>query len=105
MFNVKIDLHSQEEIIHQGGANHFMNGEAVGGKLFLTNQRLYYKSHGLNLQNHDLTMQFSEIKKLELCKTMYIVPNGLKIHLSNGNVEQFVVQKRKKWLELIEEKI
>ena len=105
MFKVEMELNPNEQIIHQGGANHFVGMEGVGGKLFMTNQRLFYKSHGMNIQDHELTIEFDDIVRLELCRTMYVIPNGLKIHLKNRDVEQFVVQGRKKWMTLLLEKI
>lgn len=87
--------------LHSGGANHFKNGEAVGGKLYLTEEDLIFKSHNLNLQNHELIIKRNTIKAIESCNTMWLVPNGLRIILANGSKERFVVNGRKKWLKLL----
>ena len=49
MFNVQIDLVDNEKIEFAKGSNHF---KGVGGKLFLTNKRVLFKSHSINVQNH-----------------------------------------------------
>jgi hypothetical protein len=43
-----------KEIIHSGGANHFKNGEAVGGKIYLFEDKLQFQSQKFNIQNHGL---------------------------------------------------
>ncbi|GGE43720.1 hypothetical protein EV200_101331 [Pedobacter psychrotolerans] len=95
----------QERIIYSGAANHFKNAEAVGGKLYLLNDRLEFKSHGFNIQNHAFNIYLTEIKELNFYKTLGIVPNGLEIILSNGEVEKFVVNNRSSWKTEIEKSI
>lgn len=92
----------QDGIIYSGAANHFKNAEAVGGKLYLLSDRVEFKSHGFNIQNHAFSIYLTEIKELGFYKTMGIVPNGLKIILSNGEVEKFVVNNRATWKTEIE---
>jgi len=41
----KIDTDANETIVFETGANHFKGAEAVGGKLYLTDKRLVFKSH------------------------------------------------------------
>ncbi|MDZ4821049.1 MAG: GRAM domain-containing protein [Planctomycetota bacterium] len=86
-----------EHIISQGAANHFRGIEAVGGWLFLTDRRLFFYSHDFNVQNHQLSIPRNEILQAEPCRTLGIVPNGLRIKTSD-RVEQFVVQDRQSWL-------
>lgn len=93
---------NQGEIIYTGAANHFKNAEAVGGKLYLLNDRVEFKSHGFNIQSHSFNIYLTEIKELSFYKTLGIVPNGLKITLSNGEVEKFVVNNRSTWKTEIE---
>ena len=94
MFKIHIDLNTNENIEISRPANHFLGFEAVGGKLFITNQRFVFKSHAVNLQAHELIINFSEIKKIEYYNTLVIVPNGLRIILHSGKIEKFAVWKR-----------
>lgn len=91
------------DVIHSGPANHFKGREAVGGKLYLTDKELYFKSHKFNLQNHEWSILIAEINKLEPKNTLRLVPNGIVVIDNAGNREQFVLQKRALWMEKIEE--
>ena len=89
-------------VIFSGGANHFKNAEAVGGKLYLLKDGLQFKSHNFNVQNHQLKISFPSITRITFFNSLGIVPNGLKVHLKDGRTEKFVVNKRKTWKEKIE---
>jgi hypothetical protein len=84
-------------VIHSGGANHFLNGEAVGGKLYLLTDRLEFKSHNFNIQNHQFEIDLRQIKDIRFFNTLGLVPNGLEIHTIDGRIEKFVVGDRKLW--------
>ena len=86
-----------EAIIRSGGANHFMKSEAVGGKLYLLNSRLHFKSHSFNIQNHVLDIPLNEIIEIGLYNVTGFVPNGLSITSKNGSTEKFVLNGRSKW--------
>ena len=94
-----------EELIEEGPANHFVNGEGVGGWLFLTDKRLFFKSHGVNIQRHELSIPLSDITNLAKAKSLWVVPNRLNVQLKNGKVERFVLNKRDLWKREIEEQI
>ncbi|TCD11249.1 hypothetical protein EZ449_07100 [Pedobacter frigidisoli] len=96
---------NESDIIHSGGANHFKNAEALGGKLYLLPDRLEFKSHRFNIQNHAFSIGINEIKKIAFYKTLGIVPNGLEVVLKDGEVEKFVVNNRNLWKENIEKLI
>jgi len=102
---MNLNLNENETIVKQGYANHFKGIESVGGKMFLTNQRLYFKSHSFNIQVHDLSISILEIRSLGKRNTFGIFPNGLFIELKNGKKEIFVVYRRKKWISEIEKLI
>ena len=91
-----------KDILHSGGANHFINREAVGGKLYLSKQALIFKSHNFNIQNHALEIPLDQIYQVCYFNPLGIIPNGLKIVLSDRSFEKFVVSGRKKWKEEIE---
>jgi hypothetical protein len=94
-------LHHDENIVKQGPANHFKGIEGVGGKLFLTNRRIFFKSHRFNFQNHELSIPLSEIREAGGRNTFLFVPNGILINLKSGNKEKFVVWNRNDWLKKI----
>jgi GRAM domain len=94
-----------EQLIKEGGANHFMNREGVGGWIYLTDSRFYFKSHDLNIQNHEFIVNLNEIADAEKTNSLGVIPNGLKLTLKNQTVEKFVVTGAKSWEKAIKELI
>ena len=92
---------SDESIVHAGPANHFMGMEAVGGKLFLTNHRLRFRAHALNVQRHDTSYPLGDIVSVTPTRTLGLVPNGIRIELADGRREKFVVSARSEWLDAL----
>jgi hypothetical protein len=98
---VKRQTHIDEEdagsVLYAGAANHFLHGEGVGGKLYLLHNRLQFKSHRFNVQNHELQLDMDNIKNVSFYNTLGLIPNGLKIETTTGKTEKFVVNNRKQW--------
>ena len=95
----RIDTDPGEEILFQTAANYFKGVEAVGGKLFLTNKRLIFKSHKLNIQNHQLSISLPDIESTGRYKTLGLVNNGLAITSKQNTTEKFVVDQVEEWLQ------
>ena len=100
----KIDTDEDETILFKTGANHFKGAEAVGGKLYLTNKRLIFKSHKFNIQNHELSISLSNIEEVDRYKTLGMVNNGLSLTTIDNKIEKFVVQQIDEWLKHLPEK-
>ncbi|MBA3683449.1 MAG: hypothetical protein H0W73_20130 [Bacteroidetes bacterium] len=98
----QIENLDSKPIIRSGGANHFINGEAVGGKLYLLKDKLQFQSHGFNIQNHGQIIDHEQIKEVSFYNTLGIIPNGLTIITRSGQTEKFVVNGRRHWKEEIE---
>jgi len=96
--STRIETGTNEIVVFESGANHFKGVEAVGGKLYLTNKRLVFKSHKLNIQNHELSIPLSNIEKVYRYKTL-IANNGLAVQTINHTIEKFVVQLTAEWME------
>jgi hypothetical protein len=92
------EFDADENVIHSGPANHFKGIEAVGGKLFLTDRRLRFRSHKFNAQPHDESYPIEAIVSVEPARTLGIVPNGVLVHLRDGRRERFVVGGRSEWV-------
>lgn len=101
----KLEGVNESEIMYAGAANHFVKREAVGGKLYLLNDRLIFKSHNLNVQNHTLSIKIDNINELIFFSPLGIVKNGLQINLKDGAIEKFVVNNRDIWKQYIEQLI
>jgi hypothetical protein len=94
----KIATRPGETILFETVANHFKGAESVGGKLYLTTKRLVFKSHKFNIQNHELSINLSDIDKVGRYKTLGMMNNGLSITTANNKVEKFVVQRIHDWI-------
>jgi len=87
-----------ERVVREGPANHFRRLEAVGGWLYLTNQRLVFKSHRLNIQRHQLSLPLDRIATARPSMTAWVIPNGLQVLTKDGRGERFVVEGRGEWV-------
>lgn len=92
-----------ELVIKEGAANHWRGAESVGGRLWLTNMRLHFKSHGLNVQTHEVSYPIWEIVSVEKQSTLGVVPNGISVVLQDGRQERFVVEDRDDWIAKIQQ--
>jgi hypothetical protein len=94
----KINMLTGENILFDTGANHFKGAEGVGGKLYLTNQRLVFKSHNFNIQNHELSINLSDIEQVERYKVAGLINKGLSVTTLDNKTEKFVVQQIDEWM-------
>lgn len=97
----KVDTEPGENILFQTPANHFKGIEGVGGKLYLTNKRLIFKSHKLNIQNHQLSIELTDINNVGRYKTLGLMNNGLSIMTNQNKTEKFVVEQVDEWIKLL----
>jgi GRAM domain len=86
-----------EHLLHDGPANHFLNGEGVGGYLYLTDCRLFFRSHKFNIQTHELSIPLVDILEIRPVRTAKIFPNGLRLVTYSGREERFVVEANRRW--------
>jgi hypothetical protein len=100
----KIETDPDEHILFETPANHFKGIEGVGGKLYLTNKRLIFRSHKLNVQNHQLSIQLTDVKNVDRYKTLGLVNNGLSITIIDDKTEKFVVEQVENWIKYLTEK-
>jgi hypothetical protein len=87
-----------EKILYESPANHFKSREGIGGKLYLTNKRLVFKSHSFNLEKHQLSISLSDIKQVDNYTRSELVNNGLSVTTKDGRTERFVVKEVQDWV-------
>ena len=95
--STQIAIDPDEKIIFETPANHFKGAEGVGGKLYLTNKRLVFKSHKLNFQKHELSILRHQVTGVERYKVAGIINNGLTVHTFQNTTERYVVEKASEW--------
>ena len=91
-----------EKLLKQGPANLQRGIETVGGWLFLTNQRLIFRSHKFNVQKGVVEIDLKHIRGTNPCWTKVLnlvplVPNSLAVLLDSGLEHRFVLSKRGDW--------
>lgn len=97
----QIQIPDDETIIFSGPANHFLKWEGAGGKLYLLKDKLWFKSHRFNLQNHEWQLPIDQVKEVNFYNVLGFAPTGLAITTYNGKNEKFVVNNRKDWMAAI----
>ncbi len=101
---IEPELELNEEIEIEGPANLFRGIEGVGGKIFLTNKKLIFKSHKINVQKGQTNIEYSKIQEIVKRKTVKLIDNGIRITTDNGKKYDFVVNERDFWFEKINER-
>ncbi len=87
---------ADEEIVGKFAANLFRGLEGVGGRLIVTNQRLLFEAHKLNLQRAPLEIRLDQISDVAETKTMGLLPNGVTVTCRSGEQHRFVSWNRTK---------
>ena len=103
--NITPELTQNEQIEIEGPANLFRGIEGVGGKLFLTNKKIVFKSHKINIQKGQTDIPYENVSEIIKRKTAKLIDNGIRIKTNDGNEFDFVVNEREKWIENLKEKI
>lgn len=103
--NIKPELTQDEIIAIEGPANLFRGIEGVGGKLFLTNKKVIFKSHKINIQKGQTDIHYDDINDVIKRKTVKLIDNGIRIKTNDAVEFDFVVNEREKWIKKLNEKI
>ena len=104
---MKSDLNPNESIVKEGPANLQKGIEAVGGRLFLTNQRVVFESHAMNIQAGVTEIPLGEVESIQPCWTKFlnlipIAPNSLAVTTADAE-KRFVLFGRSAWKVAIDE--
>lgn len=99
---MKTELNQNEQVIKHGPANLQKGIETVGGKLYLTNQRLVFEAHKINIQGGNTVINLSDFQSSETCWTKFlgiipVMPNSLAVRTEAGKEYRFVLVRRKDW--------
>ncbi len=94
--NVDNKLEHDEQISFAVPANYFLKDlGGVGGKLFITNKNMIFKTHKYNFREDIRIISFSDIKEIKATKTLWFLNNGLTVFLTDNRKEVFIVDDRK----------
>ncbi len=103
---MKTKLKQSEQLVKKGAANLQKGIETVGGKLHLTNQRLVFEAHKINIQDGSTEIKLSDIQSSEKCWTKFLgfiplMPNSLAVYTKAGKKYRFVLFGRGAWVAAI----
>lgn len=84
-------------VLYDGAANRMVHKEAVGGWIFLMEDRFCFVSHALNTTVGEWTVPYTEITAVTKGKRI----RSIAVHTKEGTVEEFVVNNRREWMKII----
>lgn len=95
-----------ERIMKKGHVNLYYDGEAFNGALYLTNERLLFTGYLLDITSKYMKeIPFASISEVIQEKSLFIIPNVLRVRTKNDRDLKFIVSGRNKWLAEINEQI
>lgn len=95
--STQITPDDDETILFGSQANHLRGIESIGGKLYLTNKRLVFKSHNFNFKNEMLSIARTDIVSIGTFKSLGLIANGLSVTLKDHKTEKFIVNRPDEW--------
>ncbi len=99
---MKTALRPDEQVVKEGAANLQKNIETLGGKLYLTKQRLIFEAHKINVQGGTTEIELSNVQSSRPCWTRFLgliplFPNSLAVFTKQGKEYRFVLYGRHGW--------
>ncbi len=99
-----------ETLVRDGSANLQRGIETVGGRLYLTDQRLIFESHSFNVQTGATEISLADIRIVKKCWTRFlnlipVAPNSMAVITKDDSENRFVILGRAGWMDSINEQI
>ena len=97
-----------EELVMEGFANLQKGIETVGGQLYLTNRRLVFEAHAINIQGGETAVPLKDVTGVRKCWTKFlnlipVFPNSVAVSTKTGREYRFVLFGRQAWIDAIEQ--
>lgn len=96
--STEITPEKDETMLFGAQASHLKGLESIGGKLYLTDKRLVFKSHAYNFRNETFSIALQEIVSLHAFKSLGLISNGMAITLSDQKKVKFIVERPEDWI-------
>ena len=96
--SVKPGLMENEKVKMDGPASLMKGFEKVGGKLFLTDSRLIFKPHKLNIHRKQINFELEQISEVMKRKASNTLDNAVRVTTTDGKSMDFMVHERDLWL-------
>ncbi|PIE50610.1 MAG: hypothetical protein CSA38_02255 [Flavobacteriales bacterium] len=92
-------LEENEQVKFKGKANFYGGLKSTAGALFLTDKKVIFRSHSLNIQKGQTNINYEDINGIIKRKTSYLIPNKIRVTIKNGQKFDFIVNNQKEWFE------
>ncbi len=99
---MRIRLKKGEKLLKKGLGNHHSEGKKEGGRLYLTNKKLYFVPYNVDNKNRPIELLISNMEEVDLVKAHGIIGYGVIIICKNGKISEFFIYGRKHWAKEIE---
>jgi hypothetical protein len=104
---MNISLMPGETVVKESRANLQRGPETVGGHLYLTDHRLIFESHRLNVQRGATIVPLSDVVEVTPVWTRFLnlvplLPNSIRVRTREGEERRVVCSKRGDWMAAIE---
>ena len=103
---MQTQLLSEERIIKEGLANLQKGAETVGGKLCMSNLRVIFEPHVINVQTSNVIFDVNKIVSVKPCWTKFLnifplLNNSIAVQTDTLEYK-FVINNRNTWIEEIQ---
>ena len=98
---MKTELLDGEDLLADEMANLFRGWEGVGGRLYVTDRRVIFESHFLNIRRGVTVIALADIDDVRPRNNLWVVPNGLEIETCDGVRFRFVTWGRDRLIDMI----
>ena len=87
-------------VLRDGAANRMVGKEAVGGWIFLMEDRFCFASHAINRTTGAWSVSYADIENVSKGKRI----RSFAIRTKEGTEEEFIVNDRREWIAFLKEK-
>jgi len=84
-------------VLHDGAANRMVHKEAVGGWIFLMEDRFCFVPHAFNTAVGEWSVPYTDITAVTEGERI----RSIAVHTKEGTVEEFVVNNRREWIRVL----
>ncbi len=98
---MRTELLDGERLLADEMANLFRGWESVGGRLYVTNRRVIFESHFLNIRRGATEIPLGHIEDVVPRNNLGFIPNGMEIRTRDGSRYRFVTWGRRRLIDMI----
>lgn len=93
-----------EKILKKSLANLYNDDQVLNGAMYLTTERLVFVGYLMDITNKYVEeVPLTHIERLEPGKSLWVIPNVIKVKTIREQLFSFVVKGRNEWLQAIHE--